>query len=166
MNKSLIISCGLALAVFGCYGSPSVGSSPVQSQVQTLPITATTTINSSRIQLEVATTPEQQATGLMFRTSLEPDRGMLFVFQPPRPTSFWMKNTLIALDMIFLYQDEVVAVIADVPPCQSDPCPTYGPGNTLVDSVLELPAGRASELGIQVGDRLEIEFLAPKGIQE
>lgn len=161
MYKPLIVSLGLAVALFGCYSSPSVGSLPVQtSQAQTLPITAYTTINDQTIQLEVATTPQQQARGLMFRTSLEPDRGMLFLFQPPRRTSFWMKNTLIPLDMIFLNQGKVVDIIANVPPCEDDPCPTYGPGDILVDSVLELPAGRAAELGLETGDRLEIEFLS------
>lgn len=69
-----------------------------------------------------------------------------------------MKNVVIDLDMIFLNGDEVVAIAADVPPCTTEPCPLYGP-ELPVDQVIELRGGRAAELGVQVGDRLEIEFL-------
>ncbi len=125
---------------------------------QTLPITAKTTISQETIELEVARTPQQQALGLMFRESLPADRGMLFTFSEPQIARFWMKNVVISLDMIFLYQGEVKAIEANVPPCNVDPCPVYGP-NVLVDQVLELPGGRAKELDLQIGDRLKIKFL-------
>ena len=125
---------------------------------QTLPVTAKTTISQETIELEVAQTPQQQALGLMFRESLPADRGMLFPFSEPRIAQFWMKNVVISLDMIFLYQGEVKAIAANVPPCAVDPCPVYGP-DVLIDQVLELPGGRAKELDLQIGDRLKIKFL-------
>jgi uncharacterized membrane protein (UPF0127 family) len=133
---------------------------PQAGQAQVLPISAEATINGQLIQLEVAATPEQQAKGLMYRPPLPDDRGMLFLFNPPRFTRFWMKNTPSPLDMIFLRNGEVRAIVADVPPCEANPCPTYGPDTpTQIDQVIELRAGRASELGLEVGDRVEIRFL-------
>jgi hypothetical protein len=126
-----------------------------------LPISAQAEIAGTIIHLEVARTPIEQSMGLMYRPPLPDDRGMLFPFNPPRPVRFWMKNTPQPLDMVFLLDDQVKAVIPNVPPCASDPCPTYGPGME-VNQVLELRAGRASELGIEAGDRIKIQFKAPE----
>lgn len=127
-------------------------------QGQSLPISAQVNIGNQLIQLEVARTPQQQAIGLMYRTALADNRGMLFPVDPPRPVSFWMKHCLINLDMIFLRDGKVQAIAANVPPCKADPCPVYGP-NLPVDQVLELRGGRAKELGLKVGDRLLIQNL-------
>ncbi len=137
---------------------PVLSSSPTNAG-QMLPISAQAEIKGQRIALEVARTPQEQAMGLMYRTSLEPNRGMLFPFDPPRPASFWMKNTLIPLDMIFLRNGEVKAIETDVPPCTTTPCPSYGPDKIEIDQVIELRAGRAAELGLRVGDRVNIKFL-------
>ena len=127
---------------------------------QVLPISAQAEIGGQIIQLEVAETPHQQALGLMYRTELADDRGMLFPFNPPRRVSFWMKNVSISLDMIFLFQGAVVAIAADVPPCTSAPCDVYGPGGRqLVDQVIELRGGRAAELDIQVDGVITINPL-------
>ncbi|MGL5064591.1 MAG: DUF192 domain-containing protein, partial [Microcoleus sp.] len=133
--------------------SPTALASP-----QMLPVTAKASMADRQIELEVAKTPEQQAMGLMYRTSLPDNRGMLFEFQPPRPVSFWMKNCKISLDMIFLKDGIVKAIQAEAPPCTAEPCPTYGP-NTPVDAVIELRGGRAAELGLKTGDRIQVEFL-------
>ncbi|MDY7014675.1 MAG: DUF192 domain-containing protein, partial [Cyanobacteriota bacterium] len=109
------------------------------------------------IELEVTQTPQQQALGLMFRDRLPDNRGMLFVFEPAQPVGFWMKNVKIPLDMIFL-RDGIVRAIASVPPCTSDPCPTYGPEEPI-DQVIELRGGRAAELGLKEGDRAIVNFL-------
>jgi uncharacterized protein len=139
--------------------APVVSSSPTNAG-QMLPISAQAEIRGQRISLEVARTRQQQQMGLMYRTSLADNRGMLFPFDPPQPTSFWMKNTKIPLDMIFLRDGQVKAIFANVPPCKADPCPSYGPENTiLIDQVIELRAGRAAELGLKVGDRVTIKFL-------
>ncbi|MFP5271285.1 DUF192 domain-containing protein [Coleofasciculus sp.] len=136
---------------------PSLSSSPPNSG-QMLPISAQTQIGDQQILLEVARTPGQQQIGLMYRTALAPNRGMLFPLNPPRPATFWMKNVKIPLDMIFLRDGEVKAIAANVPPCITTPCPTYGPG-VLVDQVIELAGGRAAQLGLKVGDRITITIL-------
>jgi hypothetical protein len=123
---------------------------------QTLPLSAQITVANQIIQLEVASTMEQQAIGLMNRTELADDRGMVFSFEPPRRVAFWMKNTLIPLDMVFLLKGKVQAISSNVPPCKADPCPTYGP-NALVDQVIELRAGRSLELGLKQGDRITLQ---------
>ena len=127
-------------------------------QGQMLPITATAEIAEATIQLEVAETPQQQATGLMYRDCLADDRGMLFPFGTARIARFWMKNVPISLDMVFLNGDRVVGIAADVPPCQVNPCPVYGP-EAKVNQVIELRGGRAEELGIKIGDQIEVKFL-------
>ena len=134
-------------------------AAPKMTQSQTLPITAIANIAGETIELEVAQTPQQQATGLMFREQLEDDRGMLFPFEKERTARFWMKNVPISLDMIFLNGDRVVGVAIDVPPCETEPCPVYGP-EALVDSVIELRGGRAEELGVEIGNRIEIKSLS------
>lgn len=123
-----------------------------------LPISATAEMAGQQISLEVARTPQEQAMGLMYRTSLDPDRGMLFSFGWPQPVSFWMKNTKIPLDMVFLLKGQVKAIEANVPPCTTNPCPSYGP-QTLIDQVIELRGGRAAELGLKAGDQVIIKFL-------
>ncbi|MCT7954064.1 DUF192 domain-containing protein [Laspinema palackyanum] len=168
-----LLVTSLSLFLLGCTPSglpPSADAQPNREVVpsspivqiergQDLPITAQTKIGDQTIDLEVATTPQQQAIGLMYRSEIAPNRGMLFPFNPPRPVTFWMKNVEINLDMIFLRDGEVLAIAADVPPCTTDPCPFYGPPNTPIDHVLELGGGRAAELGIQVGDQIAIDFL-------
>lgn len=164
MNKSNIAII-LSLLVLG-YSPQVIAKSPspsemkiAQTQAQYLPISAKAVIKGRIIQLEVAKTSEQQATGLMFRTNLPRNRGMLFAFDPPRPTSFWMKNTLIPLDMIFLSEGKVKAIIANVPPCKNDPCRSYSPGPIDIDGVIELKAGRAKQLGLKVGDTVKITYI-------
>ncbi|BBA80139.1 hypothetical protein RGRSB_1748 [cyanobacterium endosymbiont of Rhopalodia gibberula] len=130
-----------------------------KNQGQSLPVEAKAMINEQVIELEVAKTSEQQSIGLMYRESLADNRGMLFVFEPARPVKFWMKNVNLSLDMIFLFNGEVKQVITNVPPCQEDPCFTYGPIlNTDIDMVIELRGGRAAQLGIKSGDHIHIEF--------
>ncbi|MBD0361325.1 MAG: DUF192 domain-containing protein [Coleofasciculus sp. C3-bin4] len=137
---------------------PVVSSSPTNSG-QMLPISAQAQMAGQRIMLEVARTPQEQAMGLMYRTSLAPDRGMLFSFDPPQPVSFWMKNTIIPLDMVFIRDGEVKAIAANVPPCTTTPCPTYGPQvEVLIDQVIEIRGGRAAELGLKVGDQVIVKF--------
>jgi uncharacterized protein len=128
-------------------------------KAQMLPITAEAKIGRETIKLEVAQTSTQQAIGLMFRESLERERGMLFPFESARIARFWMKNVSIPLDMIFLQGDRVVDIAINVPPCKTESCPVYGP-DLLVDRVLELPGGRSQELGLKPGDKIAIEFIS------
>ena len=140
--------------------TPTLLASSPKNQSQMLPISAQAQIGSQTIMLEVARTPKEQEIGLMNRTSLAADRGMLFAFVPPQPVSFWMKNTKIPLDIIYLREGQVKAIASAVPPCTKDPCPTY-PSVEVIDQVIELRSGRAAELGLKVGDRVNIEFKSP-----
>lgn len=99
--------------------------------------------------IELALTPEEQAKGLMFRTELADDAGMLFVFPQPRRASFWMRNTLISLDMIFVRANGRIANILEMVPTEND-APRRSIGK--VRAVLELAGGRAAALGIKAGD--------------
>jgi uncharacterized membrane protein (UPF0127 family) len=108
---------------------------------------------------ELAVTDEERARGLMFRERINSDQGMLFVFAEPGVHSFWMKNTLIPLDMLWLDADRrIIHIEADVPPCVEDPCPSYGPNRAAL-YVLELKAGSARDHGLKVSDR--VEFVLP-----
>ncbi|MFZ1026430.1 MAG: DUF192 domain-containing protein [Limnoraphis robusta] len=135
-----------------------LSSPPTENLGQMLPVTAQTTLGGEVIQLEVARTPQQQQMGLMYRTSLPDNRGMLFSFSPPRVVGFWMKNCKISLDMIFIRNGIIQGIQVSAPPCTAEPCPTYGP-NVPVDQVIELRGGRTQELGVKPGDRVEIESL-------
>lgn len=159
----------LSVALFGC-SEPTPAKPPstsLDSQLsasapsgQTLPISGVLVVpNGTKINLEVARTPKEQEIGLMYRKVLPRDRGMLFMFPDAQPVSFWMKNTLIPLDMVFLRQGVVQYIAANVPPCTADPCPSYGP-QTPIDTVIELRSGRAAELSLKVSDRVKIEFLS------
>ena len=98
--------------------------------------------------VELAQTPEQQERGLMFRRSLAPDRGMLFPYAPPQEVAFWMRNTLIPLDVIFVRANGTIARITTAKPLDETPVPSGEP----VAMVLEIRGGRAAELGIREGD--------------
>jgi len=137
--------------------NPSFQAQRPENLGQTLPISAQAIIAGRKFELEVARTPQQQATGLMYRTSLANNRGMLFLFVSPQPIRFWMKNTLIPLDMIFMRDGIVQAIAADVPPCKTTTCPTYG-SDSAVNQVIELRGGSAAEIGLKVGERVKIKF--------
>jgi uncharacterized protein len=118
-----------------------------------VPLTITTASGKAhRFTVEVARTPEEQARGLMERQSLGPDKGMIFPYQPPQPVAFWMKNTLIPLDMIFIAPGGRIARIeANAVPLSQEPVGSGDP----VEAVLEIAGGRSAELGIAAGDRVE-----------
>ncbi len=104
-----------------------------------------------RFEVELAITPEQQATGLMHREEMAADAGMLFVFEPVRPVSFWMKNTLISLDMLFVGADGRIVNIGErTEPLSTASVPSDGP----VRAVLEINGGLSNMLGIRPGDRV------------
>ena len=104
-----------------------------------------------RFTVEVARSLEQQQTGMMNRNSLAPDRGMVFPYDPPQPVAFWMKNTLISLDLIFIAPGgKILSIEANAVPLSLDQLPSGGP----IEAVLELAGGRAAELGLQPGDQV------------
>ncbi len=103
-------------------------------------------------QVEVALTPEQQETGLMWRTHVPEDGGMLFVWQHDQISQMWMKNTVSSLDMLFIRADGAINSIAErTTPRSLAVISSAGP----VRATLEVAAGTAERLGIRVGDRVE-----------
>ncbi len=113
-----------------------------------------------RYWVEIADDDASRAQGLMFRDAMAADRGMLFVFRREEPRSFWMRNTRIALDIIYLDRDfRVVSISADTPPCRTRQCPSY-PSTGPAQFVLELNAGQAAMIGLEQGDRIQIGNLA------
>lgn len=101
--------------------------------------------------VEVARTPEEHEIGMMFRKSIEPDTGMLFLFPEPRQASFWMYNTYIPLDLIFIKKDGRIESIApNAKPHSLQPRQSRG----AVVAVLEIAGGQSEELGIAEGDRV------------
>ena len=107
--------------------------------------------------ISVVDTPESRAQGLMYVTELADDAGMLFDFKEERPVSFWMRNTFIPLDMIFVGADGVVKnVHANARPHDPTGIPSDGP----VQFVLEIPGGRAAEIGLDAGDTMQHDRVA------
>ena len=108
-------------------------------------------------ELELALTAQEISTGLSYRTSLPEDGGMLFIFDEARHPSFWMKDMLFPLDLLYLNESGmVVHVEANVPPCAADPCPTY-PSSEPAIAVLEINAGMAAAHRIEKGTVIQFE---------
>jgi YVTN family beta-propeller protein len=108
----------------------------------------------ARVFVEVPDDQEEFMRGLMFRQHLPWNAGMLFAFNDEYPRTFWMKNTLIPLDMIFVDSDsKIVDIIENVPPCKLDECPTY-PSKEPAQHVLEVNAGFVQDKGVKIGDHL------------
>ncbi len=127
----------------------------------TLPM-ATVTIaspsGSVQVSAEIADEPEEWSRGLSFRPSLAEGSGMLFVFDDERFRQFWMKDTLIPLDVIFINGELVVVhIVEGAVPCEADPCPLYGSGGP-VRYALEVNADFVQVHGIRVGAEVTIEL--------
>ncbi|MEQ1725989.1 MAG: DUF192 domain-containing protein [Sphingopyxis sp.] len=121
------------------------GTRHAESGLETVPLTIISGARTHNFTVEVARSEEEQARGLMYRTALGPDAGMVFPFSPPRFASFWMKNTLIPLDMLFVRADGTIDRIAEnTVPESLEP---VGSGGEVI-AVLELAGGTAARLGI------------------
>jgi uncharacterized membrane protein (UPF0127 family) len=161
-------SCGaLATALFGAAmlascspqaaersavpAAPSAAVHP-DSGLEVIPLTIVSKGRTHGFRVEVARTLEQQAQGLMFRTTMGADEGMLFPYDQPRGLSFWMKNTVLSLDLIFIGEDRRIINIAHrATPYSEQAVVSDAPGI----AVLELNGGRAEELGLAPGDEVE-----------
>jgi uncharacterized protein len=141
-----ILCAGLTLPLSACAGAAGESASATKTVVTIAQGTAT-----HRFSVEVARTPAEQAQGLMHRTSLPADSGMLFPFATPKFASFWMKNTFIPLDIIFIRADGSVDRIAEnTIPESLEPIVSGGE----VAAVLELAGGTAARLGIDESARV------------
>jgi uncharacterized protein len=131
-------------------GAAGAQGQPMLLPVDPAPLVAETSAGERRFSIEIAATHAERSAGLMHRRIMPDDRGMLFVFEETRPVSFWMKNTPMPLDLIFIGEDGVIGAIMQGIPFSEAPIGTPAP----VRFVLELKAGTAQKAGIAAGDRL------------
>jgi uncharacterized membrane protein (UPF0127 family) len=140
-------------AVVACQPTASQGVALERSAagLEQVPLTIESRGKRHDFVVEVARSLEEQNQGLMHREALAPDRGMIFANDPPRTPAFWMKNTVIPLDMIFVRPDGTIgSIAANTVPLSLEPVPSGEP----VAAVLEIAGGRSAELGIGPGDRV------------
>jgi len=150
-SKSLLLA--LTILTVSCGASPKTSPTPSPSSGASGPRVVLP--SGAVYQVEVARTPEQQAQGLMFRESLPANSGMLFLFPEGGVHQFWMKNTMIPLDMIWMdSQGKVLFLSANTPPCKADPCPSYGP-ELPASSVLEIAGGMAKKEKVEAGKAIQ-----------
>ena len=122
------------------------------SGLEVVPLTVTTPTGPHTFRVELARTPQEQAKGLMFRTEMGPDEGMLFPYATPQVLSFWMKNTVLSLDLVFIdEQHRIINVAENAVPYSEQSILSDAPGV----AVLELNGGRARELGIVAGNKVD-----------
>ena len=155
------VACALALAlVLGApvacaEHSPASAPGPAVA-LPKIPVTVETDQGEVVFVSEVADSPSERALGLMHRTSLGDREGMIFLFASAQPLSFWMRNTLIPLDMLFIKADHtVLGVVENATPKTDTPRRVAGESQF----VLEIPGGMAAKLGIRAGQA--VRFYAP-----
>ncbi len=135
--------CGILIVLCGVADGCQKAAKPVVGDL--------VCFNQTCFTVEVVRKPDALANGLMRRSSMPENHGMLFVFPRIGLYPFWMKNTMIPLDIIWLdYSRRVVDLSVDVPPCRTPQCPTYSPRQEAL-YVLEINAGEAVRAGIQLG---------------
>ena len=119
------------------------------SGLEVIPLTIVSANGRHALRVEIARSGEEQAKGLMFRTTMGANEGMIFPMEPARSASFWMKNTVISLDLVFIGPDKrIESIAANAVPYSLAPIGSKG----SVSAVLELNGGRAAQLGLATGD--------------
>lgn len=152
--RGLLLPLALCALPTGCATGDASGNSATAA-ARTIAVTITSSNGPHLFQTDRARTAAEQERGLMYRTDLSDDYGMLFwpypASGPPREASFWMKNTPSALDIIFIRPDGTIARIAEnAVPFDETPLSSGEP----VNAVLEIKGGRAAALGIAEGDKV------------
>ena len=107
------------------------------------------------VRVEIAETEAQRQRGLMGRTSIEEDAGMLFVWPEDTSSGFWMKDTPLRLSIAFISVEGRILRMFDMEPCTADPCPVYDPGMSY-RMALEVRQGALDRQGVRVGDRARL----------
>jgi len=159
MKRFPLLACAALAACSPQVAQGSATASAVEgvarhpvSGLEVVPLTVTAGGKVHRFKVEVAASDGEQERGLMFRTAMGPDEGMIFPRKPARMASFWMKNTVIPLDIIFIGTDRrIINIEANAEPYSLEPRQSAG----LAIAVLELNGGRAAELGIGPGAKVE-----------
>jgi len=139
----------LAMVATAFLGAPVVGAAVGGLKVEPLEVVTASGVH--RFRVEIADTDAARKRGLMMRASLAPDRGMLFDFRTPRPVAFWMKDTLIPLDMLFIAADgHIISIASNAVPKSEVPIASGGAAR----AVLEIAGGQAAKMGASPGDRV------------
>ena len=147
-----LAACSPMAADAGQQASSSAPARHSESGLEVVPLTIVSANGRHAFRVEVARTSAEQAKGLMFRTAMGANEGMIFPMEPTRDASFWMKNTVIPLDLVFIGPDRrIESIAANAVPYSLSPIPSKG----NVSAVLELNGGRAAQLGLAPGDRVE-----------
>ena len=143
MMKKIVLTCWLLVLLPGC-------------QIKQHKVS----INGQTFKVELADTDHKRAMGLMYREEMANDSGMLFIFPDSQPRAFWMKNTLIPLDIMYFDQNRrLVNIRANTPPCRNTTtrCPSY-PSTAPAKYVLEINGGLSEKHGFKPGDELIIQL--------
>lgn len=149
--SALLAACSPQSASSGAAATAAAPAAHPTSGLPVIPLTVTAGGKVHRFRVEVARSDEEQMKGLMFRTAMGADEGMIFPRDPPRQSAFWMKNTVIPLDIIYIGADRrILNIAANTVPYSEEPVPSEG----AAAAVLELNGGRAAQLGIGPGDRV------------
>lgn len=149
-------NCKFVLAVL-CMMAPLMACSQEPQALPSMPLVIHTKQNGALMfDIEIARTPEQLERGLMYRKELPSNKGMLFVFTEEREASFWMENTLVPLDMLFIKADGTIAHIHEMAkPLDRTPIPSV----EKVKAVLEILGGESAKQGIKIGDTIDPALL-------
>ena len=149
----VILIVSLTAVFYSIVFAQSVGTFSTFSKVK---ISVVSEIKTHTLEVELALTPQQHAQGLMFRRSMDADKGMLFVYKSETPISMWMKNTFLPLDIFFIDRDgSIIKIVERTVPLSTT---NISSGRSVI-AALELNAGAASRLGIQVGDKVLADIL-------
>ena len=152
-SRRLVLAAPLAVAALAARAQEA------DIQFKRSSLVVVTAAREIKFDVELATNDAERARGLMYRKQLAAYEGMLFDFYREMPVSFWMKNTLIPLDMIFVRADgRILSIARNTTPLSEAPVPSGGP----VRAVLEIPGGRAAQLGVLPGDRV-LHRIFPRG---
>lgn len=158
---ALMLTCAVGPApwVHTAFAQEAVQGAPMELPVDGTPLTFEADGEVVSFQIEIADTEERRARGLMFRTDLPEDRGMLFVFEQTRPVGFWMKNTPLPLDLVFIDEEGTVIDILPGEPFSTASIAPDAPSRF----VLELHQGTSDRVGLEPGTRLDHPAIAAAG---
>ncbi len=153
MKKVLIAALSALFLLGGCFGG---AGSNTTSEVRGSIVILNSEKGKTEIGVEVADIRDERTKGLMYRKSLPEDQGMFFIFEKNKPLTFWMKNMLIPLDMVFFdHNYKVVKIVKNAQPCKKEPCESY-PSEVPAIFVLELNAGTADDIKLKEGDKADL----------
>jgi len=159
MNRAQFFLTAALLVMTACTqpaqtSTTDAGDPPPPSHV---PLPQATLPDGFIVNLELAATPEETTTGLMFRPALAADRGMLLLWPEEHLATIWMMNVLIPLDIVFLDDTgQVIELVVNAQPCSGEPCPRFTTSRPS-QAVLEMAAGSVAAHGVEVGSRIDFD---------